>query len=268
MSTIAAGDAASVLEASADDLGLARLQAARYREPPEAVTYLDARCQFALAKALLSVDQARAHLLAELAFRAVVNMAHDETSSGIPWALRSEQPLSFAFTQARDIGERARPHEEARLARIAAFEAERERRRQRSEEDRRQFEIETPSAEVMLAELQAGKQLDLNSHSLEWDEEMDMLAGDNAYGIEYFWGRMTLASVARWRATMLDGRMIGECPPGGGEDDGYDPHEEDVYGPHGPAYDLYEEHQSLQAMCEWVFTSDLQGLVPASPANS
>jgi len=237
-----------------------RLYAAKFKEPPIARTYLDSRCLFALAKALLTVDHVRAHFLAERAFRDVVNIAFGETAPGIPWELRSEQPLVFAFEKARDIGARQRPFEEARLASVAAAAVKRDHQRA-------QAENETPTAEAMFAELRAGNQLDLNGHSLEWDEEMDVLAGDNAYGIEYYWGSMTLASVARWRAAMLAGNDIGPCPPGADDDGLYDQYvDNDDFD--GPERELYDEHESLQFMCAWAFTPDLCGLVPANSENS
>ncbi len=92
-----------------------------------------------------------------------------------------------------------------------------------------------------------------------------MLAGDNAYGVEYYWGSMTLASVARWRAAMLAGDTIGPCPPGEDDDGFYDQYYEDQDDELG--YQLYQEHQSLQFMSDWDFTPDLLGVVPAEPTK-
>ena len=236
-----------------------------FSAPPVAATYLEARCQFALAKVMLSFDRARANFLAERAFRAVVNIDHDEAMPGIPWELRSEPALVFAFEQSRELAARRRPYEEARRARSAAADAARGQQRRQEEEALRRVKTETPSAEVLLAELQSGNQLTLNGHSLEWDEEMGVLAGDNAYGVDYYWGSMTLASVARWRAAMLAGDTIGPCPHGDDDGDAYEQDDDEI---DWPEYSLYEEHQSLQFMCQLVFTPDLQGLVPADASNS
>jgi hypothetical protein len=228
--------------------------------------FLGLRCQMALARVLLPIDEQRVHQLAEEAFRGVARQAHAEYVSVLPWPLQDEPALVYAFERGRDIGERDRilsgKREAQAVERAALHAAQDAQRAALRKAERSAYEESIPCAAVMLVQLQAGNLLDLNGHTIEWDCEFKALAGTNAYGIDYCWGDMTLESVERWRSAMLAQRTIGPCPPGADEDDDdYFPEED--FGWDGPEFDLWNEFQCLQAMCGLRFDERL-GVIPQS----
>lgn len=221
----------------------------------------------------MTVDRRRSHRLAVAAWEAVVDIAHGSPVVVVPWELRSEAALVFAFEEARNIGLQRRALEESRSARWAAYEADREGRRRLdaavAKDRRHRAEVLTPSAETMLAQLMAGESLALNGHSLSWDKPFGMLTGTNAYGHDYCWGSITVESVKKWRAALLDGRILGRCPPGGdGDLNSMADVDEAEFAEDGPLEDLYLDHLMLKHMSYWAFTPDLQALVPADSTNS
>ena len=70
----------------------------------------------------------------------------------------------------------------------------------------------TPCALTMLECLRKGQTLDLNGHTLSYDQEMHELSGTNCYGIDYFPGALTLLKVSVWRAAMLGEEVWGMSP--------------------------------------------------------
>ena len=80
--------------------------------------------------------------------------------------------------------------------------------------DVRQNKPEALPASELLNILNSGRSIKLNGHSLEWDRDFAILAGTNAYGVDYYWGPLDLPTVDAWRKRMLSGMTIGDCPPG------------------------------------------------------
>lgn len=232
--------------------------------PQRTFSFLDARCQFALARVLLVVDRQRANRVAQQVWADVVDLAHGSELMEAPWQLQGERVLVKAFELGRELGQRHKPFLEAHDAQLLEWAATKHAQEEDARAARLEYEASAPSASALLASLRAGEQVELNGHSLEWDDEFETLAGSNPYGIDYYWGDMTEESLSRWRALMLRGETIGASPPyaEADEDDlpdlGATPEEEE----------LHLELLALKDMAAWALLPDLEGVVPADETNS
>lgn len=233
--------------------------------PQRTFTFLDARCQFALARVLLVVDRSRANRVAQQVWADVVDLAHGSELMEAPWQLQGEQVLVKAFELGRELWQRHKPFVDAQDARLAEWAANKHAREEYARAVRLEYEASAPSASALLASLRAGEQVELNGHSLEWDDEFETLAGSNPYGIDYYWGEMTEESLSRWRVLMLRGDTIGASPPYAEADEDDLQYPSDVT-PEEEA--LFLELLALKSMSAWALLPDLEGVVPADETNS
>lgn len=216
--------------------------------------FLDLRCEMALARVHLLVDEQEALAMAKEVFRKTVLEASDTQAPEPPWSIRNEPALMYAFEQGRAAGARARIANESLRSREAEASMRFAQRQQALAQARREFEAALPGPDKMLIELQGGGTLKLEQHSLHWDEECQALCGVNAYGLDYCWGAMTVESVTRWRSAMLRGTQLGCNPPEaydpGPQDDGHaEPTQEEI--------DAWEAFDCLQHMGSVSFDANL-----------
>jgi len=233
--------------------------------PERSFSYLDARCQFALARVLLVVDRLRANRVAQQVWGDVVDMAHEVDAMESPWPLLGEPVLLKAFQLGLDLGRRQMLFREAGEARLVAWVANKQAQKEATLAAQLEDEAVAPSADSLLSRVRAGEPVELNGHSLEWDQEFEILAGTNPYGVDYYWGEMTVESLSRWRALMLRGETIGASPPYAEADDDDLPYLAD---PTPEEEELHLEYMALKSMSDWVLLPDLEGVVPADETNS
>lgn len=200
---------------------------------PHANEFTQARWKLVGAKVEALFDKDSAAQRAEEVFHAVVWHAAlcDVPPTAVPWSLRSEPILVLAFMTGSLLCQQ----------RIEIIRRNLDRLAQRKP-DLECGVLDTPSAENMLDALRAGQTLELNFHSLAFDEEFDVLAGTNAYGCDYYWGQMSLHSVSQWREKMLAGEDIGPVPSGSHIDDADDDDGDPV------THELVPNFLSLEAM--------------------
>lgn len=186
--------------------------------PEPIVAYLDARITLASARVLLPLCEIRALEMAEYCLLDVAQLAMDDPDAEMPWPLRGDRAMETAFVEGAKIGQRLRALQETvenRRAHALASAAQERSERAAS------FERTVPTADELLASLKSGHEVEVNGHSLSWDEDFEGLTGVNAYAMDYFWSHdMDLETVAAWRKDMLDGRLLGRCPPGDDDEDG------------------------------------------------
>jgi hypothetical protein len=185
---------------------------------PGAIAFcLDARISLASARVLLPLFEDRALEMAEHGLLDVAQLAMDEPDAEMPWPLRGDCAMETAFEEGARIGRRLRALQarvQTRRAHALATAAQERGERAAA------FERTVPTADELLASLKSGLEVEVNGHSLTWDDDFEGLAGVNAYAMDYFWSHdMDPESVAAWRRDMLAGQMLGRCPPG--EDDDY-----------------------------------------------
>ena len=223
---------------------------------------LHARCALAQARALLAVDQRNATNRATLAFRRAARLGFDCGGSGAPWPLLDEHVLEFAFERGRRLGELFRAACASDAERLARFVAARESMDAARALARRAADEKTPSAEEMLVMVRAGQRLELNCHTLQWDADWQLLAGQNAYGIEYLGGPMTLESLERWRRLMLDGEDIGPVP--------HPPEDaiSEAQVPDEHAFRVWRAFEDLLSMQGLTFDTELQTILSVTPPHA
>ncbi len=199
---------------------------------------LDARCLMALAIALVRVDSDVAQRLANQALRVIIHDGYNDGADPDPWPIRGIVLLQEFYGRARTL---AAAHREERQA------AKRRAQLERESHDR--WVASVPSASDMLAKLRSGEPVHLSGNRLEWDDEMGALAGENDYGLDYYWGaKLSLEAVYSWRKTLCNGDQIGPSPDYGlclddDEDARCDSRELDEF------YDLVQE--AGLAVLEW-----------------
>lgn len=203
--------------------------------------YLDPRGKIAMARVMLGIDPKIAQRFAADAFREVVELAFStenldhHLSAPAPWPIRCEPALVVAYCESLELARRQAEADARYDAASAVHRAEREQRQAQETASKVAFEAEVPTAQALLLKLQGGEGIELRGHSLEWDDEFECLAGTNAYGLDYYYGSMTLNSVESWRSRLLAGEDLGDCPPG--SDGPYD--DDDVR----DGYENYQRHE-------------------------
>lgn len=141
--------------------------------------------------------------LAAAAFSGVLFHAfgHPQEGTRPHWAIKDEPVLRWAFERGTQLGNA-----------LAELDAQRAKDEQQRSEAVARLDASTPAASELLAILETGKPIELCGHSLQWDAELSMLWGTNAYGIDYGWSDMTLEGVEQWRTLLINGRTIGLHP--------------------------------------------------------
>jgi hypothetical protein len=181
--------------------------------PP--LSALDLRCQIALARAICANDHDRAARIAGDAFKHFVLAIHKMAVHGgtdpthpVAWPIRTDAVLSVAHRRSLHLVEK-RAALSKQLDIAIANETLRKATRQLAIQHKLQAE---PDANTLFEQLKAGKTIKLNQHSLTFDTECQGLCGTNPYGIDYYAGTMTLATVQHWRTEMLHGKTWGASP--------------------------------------------------------
>lgn len=176
---------------------------------------LDLRCQIALARAICANDPDRAARIAGDAFKHVVLAVHEMAVCGgsdsvqpMAWPIRTDAVLSSAYQQSLNLVEQRAALLKKRDTAIANA-ALRKATRQLAIQQKLKAE---PDAKTLFEQLKAGETIKLNQHSLTVDTECQGLSGTNPYGIDYYAGTMTLATVQHWRIDMLHGKTWGASP--------------------------------------------------------
>jgi len=231
-----------------------------------ALAYLGARAKMAMARVMLDIDQDQALEFIDGAVRDVVNLSREfagaAPADSPPWPIRSEPVLLFVFERAEDFAAREHAFDAQCSAEVASRRAQHLADQEATRAWKQKYIAETPDAATMLHRLEAGECLELSCHSLEWDEEFGCLAGTNAYGVDYYWGAMTLKGVDAWRTRLLSGNDIGPCPPGcdGDDSDDYDEIEQQIWEEHVAAfYEQFEpELRSLESAAHWCVNDRLE----------
>lgn len=147
-----------------------------------------------MAQVMLKLDLTLAKNFAISGIGKIIDLAQAGLETEIPWLLRDVPILALAYEQGCKLGIRIRAAAEARTSAL------------------QKLEEQAPDATIMLASIQAGKIIKLNCHSLGWDINSSELMGTNAYGVDYYWGEVTLESVERWRTMMITGEQLGIYP--------------------------------------------------------
>lgn len=181
--------------------------------PP--LSALDLRCQIALARAICANDHDRAARIAGDAFKHFVLAIHKMAVHGgtdpthpVAWPIRTDAVLSVAHRRSLHLVEKRAALLQKLDAAIANL-AVRKATRQLAIQHKLQAE---PDANTLFERLKAGETIKLNQHSLTFDTECQGLCGTNPYGIDYYAGAMTLATVQHWRIDMLHGKTWGASP--------------------------------------------------------
>ena len=183
------------------------------RHPPNAaITALELRCQLAVARVIDSFDRGAAEDIAKALLRVLIQSIQRgaDPAKANAWPIHSDPVLRVVHQAAQALYKRRR-------AAFKKLDLHRGLKAQRSAQRRRTIEqrmSEEPSAEALLAQLQAGMDIAVDRHTLTYTKKIKGLVGVNPHGHDYYAGAMTLESVKYWRNSILSGLTMGETPGG------------------------------------------------------
>lgn len=171
---------------------------------------LDLRGQMAVARAIMANDHVTARQIACETVRHLVQIIRNGIDPALPvaWPIETDPELAHVYREGMRLLNLRNAFCE--LLEIAKLNAQ--FRKDAQSLALAQEIQDVPSAQTLLEQLQTGKEVEINQHTLSFDGDYQGLAGTNPYGIDYYAGTMTLENVTLWRTAMLSGQTWGASP--------------------------------------------------------